>query len=171
MRILGLGLVLLQVFSLSCRAGGEEKKPYRVLAELDLRVFGCSPNPSFYLFSSQAELKQAMGEFARHCRPSDFQELEAEFLSSLAAAGIQWQEESLVVLGEWYGTGMAKAHLEFALSQPGVLDASIVWRVPPPPLTPDTAVFRGGFLVTKSMVAKIRVRGKDRKAAIMSVGR
>ena len=147
----------------------ETPKPYRLLVGLDLRVFACSPNPRYHLFSSQEELERALRELSAHCRASDFEELEAGFSSGLAGTGIQWQKESLVVVGDWYGTGMAKAHLEFSMAQEGILDASIVWEVPPPPVTPDTAVFRGAFIVDKSSVAKVRIRGREQNVTEMSV--
>jgi hypothetical protein len=153
------------------RACGQATKPYRLLPDLDLRVFACSGNPGHHLLSSQAELTQALEQLSLHCRPDDFKKLKIGFLASLQSAGIQWQNEALAVVSEWYGTGMAKAHLELTENQPGVLEASIVWKVPPPPVTPDTAVYRGAFAVNKSAISKIHVRGKKDEITELSITR
>jgi hypothetical protein len=146
-------------------------KAYRTIPGLDLRIFGCLGDPSYRLLSSEAELDKALGQQAKHCADSDLPPLKAHFLASLKPSGIRWKEESLVILQESYGTGMAKAHLELSSSQAGVVDASIVWRVPPPPLTPDVAVFTCAFAVKKAEVAEIRVRGLAPKPTVITVPR
>jgi hypothetical protein len=77
-------------------------------------------------------------------------------------------ERSPVVSG-WYGTGMATADLKLTVNQPGVLEASILWKVPPPPLTPDTAVYPGAFAVNKSVVSTIRFRGKKGEVTELAI--
>ncbi len=73
------------------------------------------------------------------------------------------------MVSEWYGTGMATAHLELTVNQPGILEAAIVWKVPPPPHTPDTAVYRGAFAVNKAVVSMIRVRGKKDEVTELAI--
>ncbi|MBE0596778.1 MAG: hypothetical protein IH614_05890 [Desulfuromonadales bacterium] len=52
---------------------------------------------------------------------------------------------------------------------PGVIVATIVWRVPPPPVTPDTAVFRFAFAVNRSMVDKIVVSGRSPQQVVLAI--
>lgn len=170
MRIAIAWLLLVPLVCLPGRSCGEASQPFRLLPDLDLRVFACSANPGHHLLASAADLAKVLEELARHCRPDDFQEMETAFLTSLESAGIKWQNEALAVVGDWYGTGMATAHLELSMDLPGVLEASIIWHVPPPPLTPDTAVYRGAFAVSTAAVSTIRVHGKGSETTELAVG-
>lgn len=169
MRVVGFWLLLLHALWLPECARGQEPAQYRLLSGLDLRVFACSGNPGHHVLSSQADLIQALEQLSKHCRPADFRRMKVAFLASLQSAGIQWQNEALAVIAEWYGTGMATARLELTTNESGVLEASIVWKVPPPPLTPDTAVYRGAFAVNKSVVNMIRVRGKKEEVTELAI--
>lgn len=135
--------------------------PFRLLPQLDLRVFGCSPDPGSRVISSQSQLDRVLADKRPpNCSQESFQELKGSFLRSLQAASVRWDEESIVILQGWYGTGMAKGHLSVAVSKqqpPGTVDASIAWDVPPPPLTPDTAIFRGAFAVKRSVIKQVRL--------------
>lgn len=171
MRLTWIGILLLQALLLPIASLGDSPGPFRNVPTLDLRVFRCYPNPGHHVLASEADLAQALEKFSAHCREPEFQPMKSAFLSSLAAAGLRWDREALVVVGEWYGTGMARAHLELAQSRPGVVDATIVWKLPPPPHTPDTAVFRGAFAVRKDAVTAVSVTGKDGKPVVLVVRR
>lgn len=136
---------------------------------LDLGIFGCTGQLSYFVFTHEADLARRLEEPATHCSASDLPSLKAKFLASLAPAHIRWQEESLVILEDSYGTGMAKAHLELALAPPDGLDASIIWKVPPPPVTPDTAVFSCAFAVKKSAVKKIHIHGNGGSMTLSTI--
>ncbi|MCM2329607.1 MAG: hypothetical protein NDI88_17155 [Lysobacter sp.] len=145
--------------------------PYRSLPNLDIRIFGCSPNPGHHVVASDADLAAVLGKFAPHCRGPGFPSMKSGFLASLKAANVAWEREALVVVADWYGTGMARGSLVLGQSRPGVVDATIAWKLPPPPHTPDTAVFRGAFAVRKGAVTAVSVTGKDRTPAILEVPR
>lgn len=169
MRMFWPAILLLQALLLPADGFGESSVPYRSIPTLDLRVFQCYPSPGHHVIASESDLAEALGKFSAHCRDPGFQAMKSAFLSSLAAAGLRWDREALVVVAEWYGTGMARAHLELAQSRPGVVDAAIVWKLPPPPHTPDTAVFRGAFAVRKDAVTAVSVTGKDGKPVILTL--
>jgi hypothetical protein len=164
-------ILLLQVLLLPADGLGEATRPYRNIPALDLRVFRCYPSPGHQVVASESDLAVALEKFSAHCRDPGFQEMQSAFLSSLKAAGVRWDQEALVVVAEWYGTGMARAHLELGQARPGVVDATIVWKVPPPPVTPDTTVFRGAFAVRKGAVTAVSVTGKDGRPVVLTVRR
>jgi hypothetical protein len=91
------------------------------------------------------------------------------FLRSVESASIRWEEEALFVLGEYFGTGMATARLDLTTPAPDIVEATIVWKVPPPPVTPDTAVFRCAFVVNKSVVKRVVVSGRDHKKVVIPI--
>jgi hypothetical protein len=97
--------------------------------------------------------------------------MKSGFLASLEAADFAWDREALVVVSEWYGTGMARGSLVLGQSRPGVVEAAIAWKLPPPPHTPDTAVFRAAFAVRKGAVTTVSVTGKERSPVILAVPR
>lgn len=164
-------ILLLQALLLPADGRAESSGPYRTLPALDLQVFRCNPNPGHHVIASEADLAEALGNFSAHCRDPGFQAMKSAFLSSLEAADVRWDREALVVVAEWYGTGMARARLQLGQSRPGVVDATIVWKVPPPPVTPDTAVFRGAFAVRKGAVTAVSVSGKDAMPVVLPVRR
>jgi hypothetical protein len=168
-RALLTGLLTLQALLLPASSHGEAPSPYRALPALDLRVFRCSPNPGHCVIASDADVAQAVQDFSSHCHQPGFQALMAGFLSSLKAANLSWDRESLVVVSEWYGTGMATGRLKLGQSRPGVVNARIVWTVPPPPVTPDTTVFRAAFAVRKDAVTAVSVTGKDGRPVVLPV--
>lgn len=149
----------------------EANPPYRSLPNLDSRIFGCFPNPGHHVIASESELAAAFEKFAPHCRGPGFPSMKSGFLAGLKAANVAWDREALVVVAEWYGTGMARGSLVLGQSRPGVVDATIAWTLPPPPHTPDTAVFRGAFAVRKGAVTTVSVTGKSRTPAILEVPR
>jgi hypothetical protein len=123
------------------------------------------------VIASESDLAAALEKFAPHCRGPGFPSMKSGFLASLKAANLAWDREALVVVAEWYGTGMARGHLQLGQPRPGVVDATIAWKLPPPPHTPDTAVFRGAFAVRKGAVTTVSVTGKDRTPVILEVPR
>ena len=143
--------------SLVAGAALAEAPAYRRLPDLDVSVFACAPNPSHGILSSEADVARALEALRPHCPAEVFREREAAFRQSVKAAGINWAEESLVVVQDWYGTGMAKASLQLSLASKDRLDAAVVWKVPPPPVTPDTAVCRFAFVVRRPVVRQVSV--------------
>jgi|GEM_PF-1916764 len=165
----GLGAIVVLVACQSPPAA-EVQRPYRHLPDLDLRIFACTPNPESYQFLSPTALAQTITELAAYCPHPPYRGLQASFQDSLRQAGVDWERESLVVLSAYYGTGMAKAHLDLTQPTPDVIQATIVWTLPPPPHTPDTAVFRGAFLVDKSRIREVRVTGHPDHSLLVSIG-
>lgn len=156
--------VLLLHLAVVCCAGPRPTpvpQDFRELKGLDLRVFVCWPTPTRRVFSSRAQLEETLRAMGDHCRIETFRALEGAFLASLDRASVDFQEESLLILEDWYGTGMARAHLVLEPLPGGGLEAAIVWTVPPPPLTPDTRVERFGLAVRRSAVSRIQVIGRE----------
>ena len=171
MRVLRSLLPALPLLLFAACTQAEATGPYRSLPNLDIRIFGCSPNPGHHVIASESDLAAALEKFSPHCRGPGLQSMKSGFLASLKAANVTWEREALVVVSEWYGTGMARGHLALGQSRPGVVDATIAWKLPPPPHTPDTAVFRGAFAVRKGAVTAVSVTGKDRAPAVLEVPR
>jgi hypothetical protein len=144
-----------------------EQTIYRMIPDLDLRIFACD-NPSYRVFLSRAEL---IGVVDRLGQTSPCAQLKESFLQSLARTSIRWEEEALLILEDWYGTGMAKAHLELTVATPRVVNATIVGKVPPPPVTPDTAVFRFAFVVSRSAADTVIVSGRVAERAVIPISR
>lgn len=140
---------------------------FRRLPDLDLRVFGCSPDPGPVVISSVSGLQKQLAELAGHCAADQFAVARAAFEEGTRAARIDWSRESLVVIGDWYGTGMARARLELQLVVPRMLQVNVVWTVPPPPVTPDTAVFRAAVAVDRTQVDTLSISGRDPSARVL----
>jgi hypothetical protein len=70
---------------------------------------------------------------------------------------IDFDREVLVLTSTPYGpTGMARASLELEEND-GTLTAAIRITVPPPPLTPDTSLFRFAFAVSRSSIQRVEI--------------
>lgn len=149
-------------------ASGEEGT-YRQLPALDLSVFASAANPEPLVFGSRYELVRVVEALAPRVRSAGFEERKEKLLRGVEEARILWEEEALVVVRDWYGTGMARGRLVLTSGSPGVLAAAVVWAVPPPPVTPDTAVFRAAFVVSRGKVKKVVVTGRDPAPVVLSV--
>ena len=159
-------LLCLLLSSVSCNSSGGSAHLFRRWPELDIRVFSCTPDPHQRIINSASELELAFKDLAAHCEAQQFQALRSAFLVSVTAAGIDWTEQSLVIVQDWYGTGMAKASLELE-SAADLVRASIEWKVPPPPVTPDTAVCRFAFTVMKRRVSKVEVNAHGAQTILL----
>ena len=114
------------------------------------------PHPSHGILSSEADVARALEALRPHCPAEVFREREAAFRQSVKAAGINWAEESIVVVQD--GTDRhGEASLQLSLASKDRLDAAVVWKVPPPPVTPDTAVCRFAFVVRRLVVRQVSV--------------
>lgn len=70
---------------------------------------------------------------------------------------VDFSRETLVLTAIPYGaTGMATASLSFE-EKDGLLTARVTIRVPPPPLTPDTALFRFAFAVSRDRIERVEI--------------
>jgi hypothetical protein len=70
---------------------------------------------------------------------------------------VDFDIETLVFSSTPYGpTGMASASLDL-LERDGVLTARVRIRVPPPPLTPNTALFRFAFAVPRAAIERVDI--------------
>lgn len=160
-RIATIAMTVLLAVSLFPGIDAAEVRPhFRRLPDLRLNVFACAPDPKHQIFTSREELIRELGLKAGHCPAPAWEAWRASFLEGLDRAKLDWENESLMIVEEWYGTGMAKGSLSLEVTAPGVLAVKIHWRVPPPPLTPDTTVFRGGFAVSKA-VTRIEITGRQ----------
>ena len=144
---------------------------FRALPKVDLSVFSFAANPEPLVFSSPDDLARAVDALAPKGGSAAFEQRKESLMRGLEEAGVRWGEESFVVVGDWYGTGMARGRLEVAPAGPGVVKASVVWTVPPPPLTPDTAVFRAAFVVRRAVVTKVVFSGRDPVPVVLAVPR
>lgn len=136
---------------------GTESEAYRLLTGLTARLPVCAENPGYQVFSSVDELVAVMDDPATRCPPENHEEWKQEFLGQLRREGIRWEEESLVIAGEWYGTGAARARLDLSPGEARTVNARIVWELPPPPHTPDTAVCDFRFAVNRRDADAVRI--------------
>jgi hypothetical protein len=127
---------------------------------------GCPANPADYRIASRAELDRLLAAW-EDCRGDGDRKRKADFVRAIEAANIDFSREALFILGGFYGTGMAKASLDLSADGP-VVTAAIRWRVPPPPVTPDTATYRFAFTVDKAQVSQVRITVDGREKAVLS---
>jgi hypothetical protein len=154
---------LLLVVLASCGRAGSP--PVRELRDLDLRVFLCAPNRTHRFIPSEDALTKTFAELSSHCPPDVFEQRRHAFLSSLKRARVNFSEEVLAIVQDWYGTGMATPRLGLTHSSDDVITATIHWKVPPPPVTPDTASCTFAFAVKRSAVKRITVTGQHSGSA------
>lgn len=169
--VLATMLVALACAACSGDAGDAKSTPFKRLPKADLRVFGCSASPTHLVFTSEAELNSRLDEAESACPPADATALRVAFLDSMGRTPVIWERDALVVVQEYYGTGMAKARLDLALAAADEVKATIVWTVPPPPVTPDTVVYRFAFTVKKAVVRKVRVSGREPTETVLDIAR
>lgn len=155
----------------SSLAASDSDALFRRRSEVDIRVFSCAPSPNHRLLSSRSDVDEALKTMSTHCEASHFRELRAAFLASVERSGIRWAEESLVVVQDWYGTGMAKASLDLTPLPPDAVRAAIRWSVPPPPVTPDTATCRFAFTVLKHRVQRVEVTSHGTGPTVLRIAR
>lgn len=132
-------------------------------------MFACAPDPTHLVLTSPASVDDALKALAVHCEPKHFAGLRKAFLASLAKAPVNWDEQSLIVVQDWYSTGMAKATLVLETKDPEAVRATIKWKVPPPPVTADTASVRFAFTVQRSRVAAVEVVGRSAEIAVIKI--
>jgi hypothetical protein len=120
----------------------------------------CATGASHAVFRSRSELEKYFADLLQ--TPA--------IAASLPAAGqwidpyllmidrlVDFDTEVLVLSSTPYGpTGMARASLELE-EKDGTLIAAIRIAVPPPPLTPDTALFRFAFAVSRSKIRRVEI--------------
>jgi hypothetical protein len=167
-----LRALLATLACISCAGdSGNARVPFQRLDKADLRAFGCSPSPAYLAIVSAAELNAQFRQMEQHCSPADASTLRIAFLDSLGRTPILWERDALVIVGEYYGTGMAKARLDLTQIAPDELKATIVWTVPPPPVTPDTVVYRFAFVVDKTVVRRVRISGREQVETVLDLAR
>lgn len=165
-------LLLLLVLAGSAAGLTAERTPlWRKLPSLDgLIEPGCVGENQILLFQSRTELEAFFSEAAEKCSgggydPRERQRRVQAGLEELDRILPDFDKEALVLIQEFYGgTGMAKASLDATEREGGVLAASISIRIPPPPVTPDTATFRFAFAVSKADIktVELTVNGSER---------
>lgn len=156
---LAIAVLLELVLLTSC--GMATPPSVRQITDMDFSVFSCSPNPTHRFIGSEADLTEVLSQLAPHCPAAVFEQRKAAFLRDLHRARFDWTEEVLVIAQDWYGTGMAKPSIVFAGPSDRLLTATIHWKVPPPPVTPDTASCRFAFAAKRSAATKIKVVGQN----------
>jgi hypothetical protein len=139
---------------------------WRMLPTLDHRVFGCSGSPASRAFADSAAVERYLDSLFEKNASPHCTELRAWFHASLRASGFDWQQEALVLMRDWYGTGMANAHLDVTLDSAATLHAAIVWQLPPPPHTPDTKTFSAAFAARKASVRQVSLTGRNTVAVV-----
>lgn len=130
------------------------KPSHRLVPSLKQYYYGCiTGNDTYVLIASKKELDAFVKKLASQCQVD-----RQAYLALVAKADIDFDREALVLIEKFYGgTGMARASLNVAEPKDGVVVASIVIRVPPPPLTPDVARFPFAFAVAKAGVKRVDV--------------
>jgi hypothetical protein len=165
-RILSLAALL------ACTLAFAADPPVRRQPEIERIAVGCAPNPMDYRIASRAELDRQLTAWDRECgfhegRTPRHNVPRTAFLRAISNANIDFTRETLFILGGFYGTGMARASLDLGFDG-GVVTAAVTWRVPPPPVTPDTATYRFAFTVDKARAAQVRVTVDGREKAVLS---
>lgn len=145
-----------------------EPEAFRNLAGVDLRILGCAPESEFQLLTSERDLAR-FGQSATRCDAAHAATFKTDFLRSLETARFDWNSEVLLIVVSHYGTGMAKGRLELKPSSPGVLVAEVIWNVPPPPVTPDTATFSAVVAIRRTLVNKVIGRHGDATPLVWTV--
>ena len=130
---------------------------FGVIPALSAYYYACLTGDNTYLLlASEKDLDDltAKAAAARNCL-GDSQRFRSE-----VARAVDFDREALVLIEQFYGgTGMARAELSVTGPEDGVLRASIVVTVPPPPVTPDVARFRFAFAVDKTLVRRVDIVG------------
>lgn len=111
MRVIVAAILVIGLFA---SLGVAAPPPFREMPDLDISVFGCAPNPTHRIIKSQAARSEVFTALAPHCPATLFEKRKAAFLRDLADARLNWTDEALVIIMDWYGTGMAKPSLVFA---------------------------------------------------------
>ena len=128
---------------------------------------GCAANPTDYRIASRAELDRLLASWDKGCgQDGSARQRKAAFLRAIEKANIDFGREALFILGGFYGTGMARASLDLGFDG-RVVTAAVTWRVPPPPVTPDTGTYRYAFTVDKTRAAQVRITVDGREKAVL----
>jgi hypothetical protein len=153
--------ILILAALLATTAALSADSPWRRQPGIERIAVGCPPNPVDHRIASPAELDRLLARWTHECGGKD------AFVRAIEKADIDFAREALFILGGFYGTGMARASL--ALGVEGrVVIAAVTWRVPPPPVTPDTATYRYAFTVDKARVSHVRITVDGREKAVLS---
>ena len=153
--------------ALACTLAFAADPPARRQSEIERVAVGCAANPSDHRIASRAELARLLAAWEKDCRGDGDRKRKADFLRVIDDARIDFAREALFILGGFYGTGMARASLDLS-ADGSVLTAAIRWRVPPPPVTPDTATYRFAFTVDKARISQVRITVDGREKAVLS---
>lgn len=124
-------------------------------------VWPCCDEDGVQVLTSRARIEEILAEKAAE-RPGEEAPDPAwrkAYLREVDRAVPRFEREALVLLTVPYGgTGMAKGFLDFSENE-GVLTARVRIELPPPPLTPDTAVFRFAFAVDRTRIRELVLVG------------
>ena len=123
------------------------------------RIWPCCGEGGLQLISSRAALERALAGQAKEPRApgSPAPRWMEAYLAEVDRAIPSFEKETLVFLSVPYGgSGMAKADLGFS-ERDGVLTAEVRVSLPPPPLTPDTAVFHFAFAFDKARIREVKL--------------
>lgn len=123
------------------------------------RIWPCCGEGGYQVIGSRATLERVLaGSVMPPLAPGGPGPRGKEaYLAEVDRAIPSFGKETLVLLAVPYGgTGMAKASLEFR-ERDGVLTAKVRVELPPPPLTPDTTVFRFAVAVDKAKIRELEI--------------
>lgn len=123
------------------------------------RVWPCCGEGGYEVIRSRARLEELIaGGAAADAPPAGGADRWRDaYLAFVDHEIPSFEKETLVLLTVPYGgSGMAKATLEFRQSG-GVLTAEVRIGLPPPPLTPDTAVFHFAFALDASRFRELQI--------------
>ena len=141
--------------------------PWRRQPEIERIGVGCPPNPTDLRIASRAELDRLLGAWNKECTFPEDRQRAALFAGAIEKANIDFSREALFILRGYYRTGMARASLDLR-DEGRVVNAAVAWRVPKPPLTPDTATYRYAFTVDKARASHVRVTVDGRETAMFA---
>lgn len=123
------------------------------------RVWPCCDEDGYRVIASRSRLEELLVEDTKApaAPAGSAPRWKGEYLADVDRAIPGFAKETLVLLTVPYGgSGMAKASLDFR-ERDGVLTAEVRIELPPPPLTPDTAVFHFAFAIDKSKIRKLEI--------------
>jgi hypothetical protein len=122
-------------------------------------VWPCCDGDGYQVISSRARLEEVLAGKTRDplAPAGPAPRWREAYLADVAREIPSFERETLVFLTVPYGgSGMAKATLDVR-ERAGVLTAEVRIELPPPPLTPDTAVFRFAFAVDRTRIRELEL--------------
>jgi hypothetical protein len=121
------------------------------------QIWPCCDQPGHQVVRSRAQVEQILADMAARPYVSLSEGTRRAYLAHIDRLVPDFSKEALVLFVVPYGpTGSARASLD-ATQRERVLDVAIRVKVPPPPLTPNTATFYFAVAVDRAKIEEIEL--------------